>query len=85
MNWEKIIDASDTYKINIDHHLNPEDFANFQISDIKSAATCEMCYELIVNLGDRDLIDADIADCLYAGIMTDTGGFRHPNTSKKCS
>jgi len=78
----EIIDNSKAYKINIDHHLNPEDFADFQISDTKAAATCEMCYELIVKLGDRHLIDADIADCLYAGIMTDTGGFRHSNTSK---
>ena len=78
----EIISKSDAYKINIDHHLNPEDFADFQLSDTAAAATCEMCYELIVNLGDRELIDADIAECLYAGIMTDTGGFRHSNTSK---
>ena len=48
----------------------------------KAAATCELVYELIVELGDKSLIDKDIADCLYAGIMTDTGGFRHPNTTK---
>jgi phosphoesterase RecJ-like protein len=77
-----IVRTSKAFKINIDHHLDPEDFADFQLSNTKAAATCEMCYELIVNLGDRDLIDADIAECLYAGIMTDTGGFRHSNTTK---
>jgi phosphoesterase RecJ-like protein len=39
-------------------------------------------YDLIVALGDKILIDKHIAACLYAGIMTDTGGFRHPNTTK---
>jgi bifunctional oligoribonuclease and PAP phosphatase NrnA len=78
----EIVKTAEAYKINIDHHLDPEDFADFQMSNTKAAATCEMCYELIENLGDRDLIDADIAECLYAGIMTDTGNFRHSNTTK---
>ena len=37
---------------------------------------------MIVSLGDKELIDKHIASCLYAGILTDTGGFRHPNTTK---
>ena len=78
----EIVRAASAYKINIDHHLDPEDFSDFLISDTNAAATCELCYDLIVELGDRELIDGDIAECLYAGVMTDTGGFRHPNTSK---
>ena len=62
--------------------MAPEDFADFQLWNTKAAATCELCYELIVALGDEELIDKDIANCLYAGIMTDTGGFRHPNTTQ---
>ena len=70
------------YVVNIDHHQEPEDFADFRLWSTEAAATCELVYELIVNLGDKKLIDTDIAECLYAGIMTDTGGFRHPNTTK---
>lgn len=70
------------FKVNVDHHLAPEDFADFQLWDTKAAATCELCYELIFALGDESMIDEDIANCLYAGIMTDTGGFRHSNTTK---
>lgn len=77
-----MVRASQAFKVNVDHHLAPEDFADFQLWDTKAAATCELCYELIVALGDELLIDKDIANCLYAGIMTDTGGFRHPNTTK---
>ncbi|MDG1276244.1 MAG: bifunctional oligoribonuclease/PAP phosphatase NrnA [Algoriphagus sp.] len=78
----ELIRASDAYVVNIDHHQDPEDFADYRLWSTKAAATCELVYELIVDLGDKSLIDKDIAECLYAGIMTDTGGFRHPNTTK---
>ncbi len=78
----EMIRKSDAFVVNIDHHQDPEDFANFRYWSTKAAATCELIYELIVELGDKNEIDKDIADCLYAGIMTDTGGFRHPNTTK---
>ncbi|MCS5490716.1 DHH family phosphoesterase [Algoriphagus limi] len=78
----ELIRNSDAYIVNIDHHQDPEDFADFRYWSTEAAATCELVYELIVKLGDRDLIDKDIAECLYAGILTDTGGFRHPNTTK---
>jgi len=76
------ITKSKAYIVNIDHHQDPKDFADFRYWSTKAAATCELVYELIVALGDQHYIDKDIADCLYAGIMTDTGGFRHPNTTK---
>ncbi|MFN5332307.1 MAG: DHH family phosphoesterase [Bacteroidota bacterium] len=77
-----LIRKSDAYVVNIDHHQDPEDFADFRLWSTSAAATCELVYELIVALGDKALIDKAIASCLYAGIMTDTGGFRHPNTTK---
>ena len=78
----EMIRKSPAYVVNIDHHQDPEDFADFRYWSTKAAATCELIYELIVKLGDEEAIDKDIAECLYAGIMTDTGGFRHPNTTK---
>jgi phosphoesterase RecJ-like protein len=66
----------------IDHHLDPEKFADFELWSTKAAATAELIYELITDLGDRKYIDQEIAECLYAGIMTDTGQFKHPNTTK---
>jgi len=79
---ESYIRESKAFKVNIDHHQDPEDFADFTYLSTKAAATCELVYELIVEVGDKDLIDCDIAECLYSGIMTDTGGFKHPNTTK---
>src|SRR5690554_4247324 len=77
-----LVESSKAFIVNIDHHQDPEEFADFRWWSTSAAATCELVYELIVKMGDKDLIDKDIANCLYAGIMTDTGGFRHPNTTK---
>jgi len=70
-------------KILIDHHLEPQHFADYEIWDTKAAATAELVYDFIVGLGDADKIDIGIAECIYAGIMTDTGSFRYPSTSSK--
>jgi phosphoesterase RecJ-like protein len=78
----ELIRQSKAFVVNSDHHQDPEDFAQFRLWSTAAAATCELVYELIVELGDKNLIDKHIAACLYAGIMTDTGGFRHPNTTK---
>ncbi len=70
-------------KVLIDHHLEPEHFADFEQWDSRAASTAGLVYELIIELGGRNKIDATIADCLYAGLMTDTGGFRHNNTRRE--
>lgn len=67
-------------KVMVDHHLEPESFAEFVQWDPTSASTAQLIYRLILELGDRAVIDENIASCLYAGLMTDTGGFRHNNT-----
>jgi phosphoesterase RecJ-like protein len=79
----EMVRASNAKKVLIDHHLEPERFAEFEQWDGSAASTAELIYELIAALGDETLIDNEIADCLYAGIMTDTGSFRHSNTSYK--
>lgn len=78
---EKVRDSK-AVKILIDHHLEPEAFAEFEYWSTEAAATAELVYDLIMKLGDKELIDIDIAEALYAGIMTDTGQFKHPNTNR---
>lgn len=67
----------------IDHHLQPEAIAKYTFSDVSYSATCEMVYDFIDQLGDKDLIDQTIATCIYIGIMTDTGNFRFPATKPR--
>lgn len=79
----EIVRASQAVKVLIDHHLEPEHFADFEFWDIHAAATAQLIYELIVSLGDSEDLDISIGECIYAGIMTDTGSFRHPSTTQK--
>jgi len=74
---------SSAVKVMIDHHLEPEHFAAYEKWDVKEASTAQLVYGFIVSLDEKDLIDGRIANCLYAGLMTDTGGFRHNNTTAK--
>jgi phosphoesterase RecJ-like protein len=76
-----MVEKSSAKKVLIDHHLEPENFADFEQWDEKAASTAELIYRLIAELDEVNLIDENIANCLYAGLMTDTGGFRHPNTT----
>lgn len=77
-----MVENSRGKKFLIDHHLDPDEFADFNFSSIEAAATAELIYEFIVKLGDRGLINEAIANSLYAGIMTDTGQFKHNNTTQ---
>jgi len=79
----EIVREANATKILIDHHLAPEDFADYMMWSTKAAATAELIYELIDLMESTDEIDQHIAECLYAGIMTDTGSFKHPSTSAK--
>lgn len=76
-----MVRQSRAVKVMIDHHLEPESFADIVLWDTAAAATAELVYRLISQLGDKDLVDVPIAECLYAGLMTDTGSFRHSNTT----
>ncbi|WP_147679133.1 DHH family phosphoesterase [Algibacter pacificus] len=82
-NMEKPLSESKALKIMIDHHQAPDNYATYMYSDVGMSSTCEMVYNFIDMLGDTDLIDADIATCIYVGIMTDTGSFRFRSTTNK--
>ena len=64
----------------IDHHQQPDN-VKYMYSDVAICSTCQMVYQFIEMNDDLDLIDADIATCLYTGIMTDTGSFRFRSTT----
>ncbi|WP_299060033.1 bifunctional oligoribonuclease/PAP phosphatase NrnA [uncultured Polaribacter sp.] len=64
----------------IDHHQQPDNF-KYMYSDVTICSTCQMVYQFIEMNNDLDLIDKDIATCLYTGIMTDTGSFRFRSTT----
>jgi bifunctional oligoribonuclease and PAP phosphatase NrnA len=74
---ESILRNSTVPKILIDHHLDPEPVYNFTFSYPDACSTCELVYQFIVASGDKNLVNKNIAECLYCGIMTDTNSFRY--------
>lgn len=67
--------------IMIDHHQEPDDYAQFIFSDVSMCSTCQMVYHFFEKMGFSDNITPQIATCLYTGIMTDTGSFRYRTTT----
>ena len=73
---------STAIKILIDHHQQPQrESFNYGISDVTKSSTSEMVYDMILASGHAEKINTEVADCLYAGVMTDTGSFRFTSTS----
>lgn len=68
-------------KILIDHHQEPDVISfNYGISDTAKSSTCEMIYDFIVDSGHANKINNEIAECIYAGVIGDTGSFRYAST-----
>ncbi|MBN4051627.1 DHH family phosphoesterase, partial [bacterium AH-315-M05] len=78
-----VLEKSKAIKILIDHHPQPEDFAEYSLSDTYACSTAELIFDFICMLDDEQLLSKDIATCLYTGIMTDTGSFSHASTTAK--
>ncbi|WP_247232710.1 bifunctional oligoribonuclease/PAP phosphatase NrnA [Telluribacter sp. SYSU D00476] len=80
----KVVQEATATKLLVDHHLEPEQFADLMVWDTNAAATAQLIYQIIKAL-DPNLFqneqDIPLAECLYAGIMTDTGSFRHASTT----
>lgn len=72
--------------INIDHHASNDHFGKINYVDIMSSATTEILIPLIQDFEKdtgMELMDADIATLLLAGIITDTGSFQNANTTPR--
>lgn len=66
--------------VNIDHHLSNTAFGTINLVDASASATGQVIYRLLRELGAP--ISPAVATNLYAALFTDTGGFRHENTTE---
>ena len=66
--------------VNIDHHLSNTGFGTINLVDASASATGQVIYRLLRELGAP--ISPAVATDLYAALFTDTGGFRHENTTE---
>jgi len=74
---EEYVLKSKASKVIIDHHLDPSDFADLVISDPSKCSTAELVYVLIRELNGSPFGGKTFAECIYVGIVTDTGNFEH--------
>jgi len=79
---ESVINAP-APKILVDHHLHPGDFANIAVSYPEISSTSELIFRLICRMGDFSKINLACAECIYTGMMTDTGGFTYNSNSQE--
>lgn len=77
-----LVAAAKGKKVMIDHHQQPDNFADLTISNTGASSTAEMVYTFLEEIGLDHHIDADLGEALYCGIMTDTGSFRFPSTTQ---
>lgn len=78
-----VLETASAMFVMIDHHQEPADYADITYSDPTMGSTCEMVYDMIEELGDLELISPDIANCLYTGILTDSGSFKFASTTSR--
>jgi len=64
-------------KILIDHHPEPETGFQFYYHDIAASSTCELIFQFINELEPNHTFSINAATCLYTGLLTDTGCFKH--------
>ncbi|MCO6478282.1 MAG: bifunctional oligoribonuclease/PAP phosphatase NrnA [Phaeodactylibacter sp.] len=78
----ELIDKARGARVMVDHHLYPEPFAEFMLSDTTASSTCELVFDLITGLGWKEHMDHLIGECLFTGILTDTGSFKYSTSAK---
>lgn len=75
-NLEKFLLKAKGKKIMIDHHLNPSDFCDHVLSKPEVSSTCQLVYDFMKEIKEENIYSEDIMQCIYTGIVTDTGSFR---------
>lgn len=76
-----ILDTALAKKVMLDHHPFPQMKVDFSFSYTEASSTCEIVYEFIAAMDGLKELDTNIAECIYTGIMTDTGCFSY-NSSR---
>lgn len=69
-------------RILIDHHLYPENMADYIFSETSASSTCELVYRFILAAGMGQKINPKVGECIYTGLVTDTGSFKHATNAE---
>jgi phosphoesterase RecJ-like protein len=77
---EEYLVASNAHKVLIDHHQDPRQFTDMAITETWRGSVGEMIYLLMKELFKEQVLNREIATCLYVAIMTDTGNFSYASS-----
>ncbi|MGI9161119.1 MAG: DHH family phosphoesterase, partial [Saprospiraceae bacterium] len=69
-------------RVLIDHHLYPENMADYIFSETSASSTCELVYRFILAAGMGQKINPKVGECIYTGLVTDTGSFKHATNAE---
>lgn len=72
-----LIGNAKAVKVLVDHHLQPDAFCDLSFSFPQLSSTCEVVFRLVVAMGGFEVLTKAACECLYAGMMTDTGCFSY--------
>jgi phosphoesterase RecJ-like protein len=72
-----VVEAAGARKVMIDHHPNPSNFCRLVFSYPEMSSTSEIIFRLFCALKAADAINRQAAECIYTGMMTDTGAFTY--------
>ncbi len=76
-----VVAESKAYKVLIDHHLGPEEFCDTIISHPEMSSTCELIFRVLWQMGRYRRMSKASAECIYTGMMTDTGNFTYSSNN----
>ena len=71
------VEKATARRIMIDHHPYPIAPVDYRLLETSASSTAELVYHFIHHLGMEDRIDKTVAECIYAGICSDTGRFKY--------
>ncbi len=63
----------------IDHHVTNKGYAQENVIDGAASSTCELLFTLL----DEEKVSKAVAECIYTGLVHDTGVFKHSNTTQR--
>ena len=78
---QHVLTSCKAKKVMIDHHLDPEQFCDLTISYNRMSSTCELVFRALMGIGMMKQINRKVADCLYTGMITDTGNFTYNSST----
>ena len=78
---EALASKSTAAKILIDHHLEPDIDCDITISHPAISSTSELIFRFICRMGFFEFLSKSCAECIYTGMMTDTGAFTYNSNS----